>query len=158
MPEIDPLYAWLHVQQGVQAVEEALSATMEERCGCTLNEHAALYRLKTAADGRLTMAELSELLSISPSGVTRLVDRLVRRGWVAREQPPDNRRTVRAVLTEEGLRVLTGTTMVVYWQAVHEHFESTLDAEDLAAAARIGRKMLEAHGRWDAKRFAPGPQ
>ena len=156
MADPDPLLAWLYVQQGVQAVEEALSATMEEHCGCTLSEHAALYRLKVAEDRRLTMAELSELLSISPSGVTRLVDRLVRRGWVAREQPPDNRRTVWAVLTEEGLRVLTGTTMVVYWQAVHEHFESTMDAEDIAAVTRIGRKMLEAHGRWDAKRFAPG--
>ena len=156
MAETDPLLAWLYVQQGVKAVEEALSATMEEHCGCTLSEHSALYRLKSAEQGRRTMAELSELLSISPSGVTRLVDRLVRRGWVARHQPPDNRRTVWAVLTDEGLRVLTGTTMVVYWQAVNEHFESTMDPDDIAAAARIGRKMLEAHGRWDAKRFAPG--
>jgi hypothetical protein len=60
------------------------------------------------------------------------------------------------VPTEEGLRVLQGQTMVVYWQSVNRHFESILDAEDLAAAARIGRKMLEANGRWDEKRFAPG--
>jgi DNA-binding MarR family transcriptional regulator len=88
--------------------------------------------------------------------VTRLVDRLVRRGWVERAQPPGNRRTVYAVLTDEGLRMLQGTTMVVYWQAVSEHFESTMDADDLAAVARIGRKLLEAHGRWDGRRFAPG--
>ncbi len=155
MADPDPLLAWLYLQQGVQAVEEALSATMEEHCGCTLSEHAALYRLKTAADQRLSMAELAELLAISPSGVTRLVDRLVRRGWVTRVQLPGNRRTVCATLTDEGLRMLQGTTMVVYWQAVHSHFESTLDADDIAAVTRIGRKMLEAHGRWDAKRFAP---
>jgi DNA-binding MarR family transcriptional regulator len=94
------------------------------------------------------------LLSISPSGTTRLVDRLVKRGWVERVQPPDNRRTVCATPTEEGLRMLQGTTMVVYWQAVNQHFESILDSDDIAAAARIGRKMLEAHGRWDEKRFA----
>ncbi|EWM16790.1 MULTISPECIES: MarR family winged helix-turn-helix transcriptional regulator [unclassified Kutzneria] len=156
MADPDPLLAWLYLQQGVKTIEESLSATMEEHCGCTLSEHSTLYRLKTAKDQRLTMAELSELLSISPSGVTRLVDRLVRRGWVERVQPPDNRRTVCAVPTEEGLRVLQGQTMVVYWQSVNRHFESILDAEDLAAAARIGRKMLEANGRWDEKRFAPG--
>ena len=125
MADPDPLLAWLCLHQGVKAVEEALSATMEEHCDCTLSEHAALYRLR---DQRLTMAELSEQLSISPSGVTRLVDRLVRRGWVERAQPPGNRRTVYAVLTDEGLRMLQGTTMVVYWQAVSEHFESTMDA------------------------------
>ncbi|HTI26288.1 MAG TPA: MarR family transcriptional regulator [Kutzneria sp.] len=154
MADHDPLLAWLYIQQGVKAIEEALSAIMEEHCGCTLSEHAALYRLKSAKDRRLTMAELSELLSISPSGTTRLVDRLVKRGWVERVQPPDNRRTVFATPTEEGLRMLQGTTMVVYWQAVNQHFESVLDADDVAAAARIGRKMLEAHGRWDEKRFA----
>jgi DNA-binding MarR family transcriptional regulator len=150
MADPDPLLAWLHLSQGVKAVEEALSATMEEHCDCTLSEHAALYRLK---DRRLTMAELSEQLSLSPSGVTRLVDRLVRRGWVEREQPPGNRRTVCAKLTEEGRRMLQGTTMVVYWQAISRHFESTLDADDLAAVTRIGRKMLQAHGRWDERRF-----
>jgi DNA-binding MarR family transcriptional regulator len=153
MADPDPLLAWLCLHQGVKAVEAALTATMEEHCDCTLSEHAALYRLK---DQQLTMADLSEQLSLSPSGVTRLVDRLVRRGWVARVQPPDNRRTVCAVLTDEGMRTLQGTTMVVYWQAVSRHFESTLDADDLAAVTRIGRKMLEAHGRWDDKRFAPG--
>lgn len=150
MDDPDPLLAWRCLSQGVEAVEDALSATMEEHCDCTLGEHAALYRLR---DQRLTMAELADQLSLSPSGVTRLVDRLVRRGWVAREQPPGNRRTVCVVLTDEGLRALQGTTTVVYWQAVSRHFESTLDADDLAAAARIGRKMLAAQGRWDEKRF-----
>ena len=153
MADPDPLLAWLCLHQGVKAVEEALSATMEEHCDCSLAEHAALYQLK---DQRRSMADLSEQLSLSPSGVTRLVDRLVRRGWVERVQPPGNRRTVCAVLTDDGRRMLQGTTMVVYWQAVSTHFESTLDADDLAAVTRIGRKMLEAHGRWDGGRFAPG--
>ena len=45
-------------------------------------------------DGRARprMLDLAELLGMTQSGVTRLVDRLIGRGWVMREQPPGNAR------------------------------------------------------------------
>jgi len=33
-------------------------------------------------------------------------------------------------------------------------FSDHLDDRDIADLKRVGRKLLEAHGRWDAQRFA----
>ncbi|NUU22537.1 MAG: MarR family transcriptional regulator [Streptomycetaceae bacterium] len=148
----DALLAWLYVQQGVDAVRVALERRIEAVAGCSLLEHEALYRIDM--NGRLLMSELSDLLAVSPSGVTRLIERLVRRGWVEREQPPQNRRIVYAVLTDEGRRVLTATSAPAYRDSVAEEFAAPLSDDDIADLKRIGRTLLEAHGKWDTKRFA----
>ena len=149
----EAIYAWLYTQQGVEAVSDALDRRMESVAGCSLLEHSALYRLRMN-DGRLRMLELAELLAISPSGVTRLVERLVKRGWVVREQPPDNRRLVYAVLTDVGEAMVAETTGRVYREALAEEFTALLSDRDVADLKRIGRKLLEGHGRWEARRFA----
>lgn len=148
----DALLAWLYVQQGVDAVRVAVERRIEAVAGCSLLEHEALYRIDM--NERLLMSELSDLLAVSPSGVTRLVERLVRRGWVAREQPPDNRRVVHAVLTDAGRQVLADTSAPAYRDSVAGEFAAALSDRDIADLKRIGRKLLEAHGKWDAKRFA----
>jgi DNA-binding MarR family transcriptional regulator len=149
----DSLYPWLHIQQGVVAVQDAMNAIIEAEAGCTLIEHSTLYRLKQADDG-LRMGELAELLAISPSGVTRLIDRLARRGWVARAQPEGSRREVLARLTPEGLVALNTKTRPAYHRAVEQCFSGLLTERDLADLRRIGHKLLAGHDRWDAKRFA----
>ncbi|MBW4719346.1 MarR family winged helix-turn-helix transcriptional regulator [Saccharothrix obliqua] len=149
----DELLAWLYMQQGVDAVRVAMGERVEAVAGCSLLEHEALYRIDMA--GRLPMSELSELLAVSPSGTTRLVERLVRRGWVERSQPPDNRRVVFALLTDAGREVLRATTAPTYRAAVAEEFAGTLSGRDIADLKRIGQKLLQAHGKWDARRFAP---
>jgi DNA-binding MarR family transcriptional regulator len=149
----DALLAWLYTHQGVEASQSAMSDRMEAVAGCSLLEHSALYRLKMNG-GRLRMLDLSDLLSISPSGVTRLIERLVKRGWVSREQPPDNRRLVYAVLTGQGRRMVEDTTAAAYRDTVAAAFSDHLDDRDIADLKRIGRKLLEAHGRWDEQRFA----
>ncbi|MEU4807302.1 MarR family transcriptional regulator [Actinosynnema sp. NPDC023587] len=148
----DEMLAWLYAQQGVDAVRVAMGGRVEASAGCSLLEHEALYRIDK--DGRLPMSELSELLAVSPSGATRLVERLVRRGWVERSQPPDNRRVVYAALTDEGRQVLHDTTAPTYRAAVAQEFAAPLNDRDIADLKRIGRKLLEAHGKWDAQRFA----
>ncbi|MEU7475798.1 MarR family transcriptional regulator [Lentzea sp. NPDC042327] len=153
----EPIYSWLYAQQGVDAVRAALGERMEAEAGCSLLEHVALYQLHHNG-GRLKMLELAELLDVSPSGVTRLVERLVKRGWVTREQPQDNRRLVFAVLTPEGEEACLGVTARVYRASIAEHFTSLLNERDLADLRRIGRKLMEGHGRWDVKRFAPSEE
>ncbi|GAA3870824.1 hypothetical protein GCM10022243_40210 [Saccharothrix violaceirubra] len=147
----DALLAWLYAQQGVDAVKAAMGARMEE-IGCSLVEHEALYRIDRS--GRLPMSGLSELLAVTPSGVTRLIERLVGRGWVVRVQLPENRRVVYAELTPSGRAFLKSTTGPAYRAAVAEEFTAALTDRDVADLRRIGRKLLEAHDRWDTERFA----
>ena len=44
--------------------------------------------------GPMTPGRLAELTGLSTGGVTRLVDRLVERGWIRREADPNDRRKV----------------------------------------------------------------
>jgi DNA-binding MarR family transcriptional regulator len=134
-----------------------MTARMEAAGGCTLLEHQALFRLATAPGRRVSMLRLADGLGTSPSGATRLVERLVRRGWVVREQPPENRRQTDAVLTDEGHTALTERTRPAYHRAVTECFGEMLTDRDLADLRRIGRRLLEGHGRFDARRFAELP-
>ncbi|HHY47645.1 MAG TPA: MarR family transcriptional regulator [Firmicutes bacterium] len=50
--------------------------------------------------------ELADGLGISSAAVTRLADRLERKGLLIRQPDPEDRRTLRLVLTEEGRRIV----------------------------------------------------
>src|SRR4029453_1760877 len=48
------------------------------------------------------MLALATRLRITPGGLTRIIDRLVDRGWIQRDRPADNRREVYATLPPAG--------------------------------------------------------
>jgi DNA-binding MarR family transcriptional regulator len=61
-----------------------------------------LIRLARTPGDRLRMTELAAQTSLTPSGLTRSIDRLQQQGLVTRQTCPDDRRGAFAVLTEEG--------------------------------------------------------
>lgn len=70
----------------------------------TLPQFRALVIL--AGSGEVTATELAERLAIHQSSVTRLCDRLVRKGLVARSQAESDRRVVTLRLTPAGRRLV----------------------------------------------------
>ena len=88
--------AWL-----VSAVDRVL----EDAAGLT---YTAVAILQAAADQPgIAMGELNAVVTLSGSGLTRAVDRLLATGLVEREADPSDRRVVRINLTHEGRRRLT---------------------------------------------------
>ena len=71
-----------------------------------LVEYDVLLELQNAPDGKLRMAELAERVVLSRSGLTRLVDRLEKQGYLQREATPLDRRGTQAVLTVAGRAAL----------------------------------------------------
>ena len=65
-----------------------------------------LVRLARTPGYRLRMSELASQTSLTPSGLTRSVDRLEESGMVFRESCPDDRRGAFAVLSERGRAVM----------------------------------------------------
>jgi DNA-binding MarR family transcriptional regulator len=100
------------------------------------------------------MVDLAELLTISRSGVTRLMDRLVGRGWVVREQPADNRREVYATLTPAGRAVLE-RTRAAFASGLQDTLGHHLDAQEITGLQHATRKLLEGLGSWDPRRCPP---
>ena len=89
----------------VAVAARSLAAAGEE---VTLPQYRALVVL--AARGPQGTADLAAALAVNPSTVTRMCDRLVRKGLVRRHRQAGDRRTVRIGLTAAGQNLATRVT------------------------------------------------
>jgi len=93
---------WLGLLTTHSALMAELERDLVEAHGITAGDYGVLVNLSEAPDDRLRMCDLAARLHLSPSGLTRRLDGLVRTGLVAREPAVDDRRVILAVLTPAG--------------------------------------------------------
>jgi DNA-binding MarR family transcriptional regulator len=133
--------AWSELHQASGLLYNELSRRLEAEAGMTATEHDMLWYLANTPDRRLIMSALADRLLISRSGATRLIDRMVRRGWVSREIDPANRRLTYAVLTPAGTQAVRRSVQVV-WSVRPALFDDRLSDNDLADLRRVLGKLL----------------
>ena len=75
---------------------------MEASGGATSQSFDILIRLARSEGGQLRMSELATQASLTPSGLTRAVDRLQDQGLVTRQTCPEDRRGSFAMMTPAG--------------------------------------------------------
>lgn len=117
-----------------------LEADLVERHGLPLAWYDVLVRLLEADERRLRMTELADRVMLSPSGLTRLVDRMVDEGLVRREQAERDGRGFYAVLTDAGyerLREATGTHL----RGVREYVIGRFEPDELAQMSALLRRI-----------------
>jgi len=117
-----------------------LDADLVEHCDMTLAEYEVLAHLAESDDHRLRMNELAELARLSPSGLTRRFDALVRRGWVARERCDDDRRGVLAQLSELG-KAQFDRASPVHDRGEREYFFDLLEPEHVGHLGDMMRRL-----------------
>lgn len=103
-PDVDPepMLTVIAVQRTSQVLQGALEAFFA-RHDLTPSAFDVLATLRRSAPPEgLTLGELAGLMAVTPPAVTKRVDGLERRGWVARHADARDRRTVRAALTSQG--------------------------------------------------------
>jgi DNA-binding MarR family transcriptional regulator len=66
-------------------------------------QYNVLRILRGARPGALTCGEIAERMIVRDPDITRLLDRLEKRGFIARSRDPGDRRVVRAAITAAGL-------------------------------------------------------
>lgn len=119
-----------------------LEADLLDQHGLPLAWYDVLARLLEADGRRLRMSELAERVMLSPSGLTRLVDRMVDEGLVERTQAERDGRGLYAVLTDAGyerLREVSGTHL----RGVHDYVVGRFTNDELATiSALLGRIEL----------------
>jgi len=147
--------AWMNLQQVNRVLEGVLEHRVKEVADLSLPEYEALFRLQIASGHPLQMSEIASQLINSPSGMTRIVDRLERDGLIERETPADNRRVVLVKLTDHGRKVLNRADEA-FRQALRESFSSHLSEAELADLRRLMRKLLEGNSAWTPARCSPG--
>jgi DNA-binding MarR family transcriptional regulator len=88
------------------ALNRELTASLVARHGLTMNDYGALLLLSRADDQGMRRIDLANELRLSPSGITRLLDRLEGQGLVGKGACKEDARVSYAVLTEAGLEKL----------------------------------------------------
>ena len=78
--------AWRAIARAVLVVPRTLDADLLAGCGLSLAEYIVLVNLSEAPGNSMRMHELAVESTLSPSGVTRLIERMERQGLVEREQ------------------------------------------------------------------------
>jgi MarR family transcriptional regulator, 2-MHQ and catechol-resistance regulon repressor len=112
--------------------------------GLSTVEFEVLMRLARSPGHRLRMTDLSAQTSLSTSGVTRVVDRMERDGFVAREACASDRRSSYAVITQTG-RAKLDAIMPAHIALIDQWFTGQLTPAQLDAfleALRIVRDAV----------------
>ena len=130
---------FLEAHAGLAAI---LERRLAEDCGLPAPWFEVLVRLSRSPGERLRMADLAAQVALSPSGLTRAVDRLEEEGLVARASCPSDRRGAFAVLTDEGrARLQEGVPGQV--AEVQEHFTGLLSPAELTRLTATLRKLRD---------------
>lgn len=129
-PYLDAWRTFLNAHAAaIGRIEQALAAAGLP----SLSWYDALWPLHRAPRRKLRMSELAtQVVTISRSGLTRLVDRLEAAGLVRREPSPDDRRGTVVAITREGSALLR-RMWPVYADEIRRSLVDVLDAEEAAA-------------------------
>jgi DNA-binding MarR family transcriptional regulator len=124
--------AYIEVQGDlINAIERDLTPY-----GLTLGDYQVLVYLSEAEAQSMRMCDLADILQLSPSGLTRRLDRLVAGGFVLRQSSPADRRVMMGSLTPTG-RELLERTAPHHVESVRRRVFDHLDADQVAAMASI---------------------
>ena len=117
------------------------------RLGVSMAQLNIMYTLQR--DGTMTMSQLADVLGVSVSNATGLVDRLAERGFVERSRVPEDRRIVMVHVTEAGARLIQENDAMSdeLMRDVLDH----LDPADLPVVAHVVAELRSAMTETAAK-------
>jgi DNA-binding MarR family transcriptional regulator len=130
------LSAWRGLLTSHARIVRALDHELIDEEALSLSQYEVLLHLSWAEAGSVRMSELASKVLLSPSGITRVVDHLERKGLVERLSCPTDRRGSFATLTDKGKERLRRAAPV-HVRGIREHFSQRLSPEELTQLASI---------------------
>jgi DNA-binding MarR family transcriptional regulator len=134
---------WRDYLDVMRRLMDRLNRQLVDEAGMSLAEYEVLVQLSESPRRRLRMSELADLVVNSRSRLTHTVSRLEERGFVSREECPDDRRGILCVLRDEGFAALAAAAPG-HVEAVRSIVFDPLDAEDVEALGVATRKVRAA--------------
>jgi len=134
---------WRGLIELILELEAEQEEALVETHGLTAGEYGVLVRLSEAPDRQLRMCDLAQGLRLSPSGLTRRVDGLVKRGLVTRDASTCDRRVMLASLTAAGMAKLEAAAPT-HVAAVRRSLFDHLAAEDVRVLNDVLRRARDA--------------
>ena len=100
-----------------------------EPAGVTLQQYNVLRILRGSGEEGLPTLTVAERMIERTPGVTRLIDRMEKKGWVTRRRCTEDRRRVWCNITPEGLAMLDGLDRPI--EGIDDVFEAVLSKAEL---------------------------
>lgn len=147
-PAADELHAWRSFLRAHATVVRRLESDLIAAHGLPLAVYDVLVQLVEAPERRLRMTELAGRVLLSRSGLTRLVDRMVRDGLLRREQDPLDARGVLAVLTDTGFERLKAASPT-HLDGVTRYVVDRLSTDELTAWGAASARLADSQGSPD---------
>jgi DNA-binding MarR family transcriptional regulator len=144
-PRDQRIEPWRAFLQAHARITRRLDEELRAEHDLSLAEYDALLTIADAPGRRIRMRQLADLVILSKSGVTRLIDRLVLDGLVQRDVCLSDARGAEAVLTPAGLDRLRRASRT-HLRGIDEHFLSVLEPADLSSIERAMRAVAERAG------------
>ena len=104
--------------------------------GLTINDFECLLHLSREEGFRLRRIDLAQRLTLSPSGVTRLLDGLQAAGLVEKANCASDARVTYAVLTDAGVAMLE-ELRADHVELLRSLFRDSLDEEEVAQLSEL---------------------
>ena len=133
--------AWRGMLRVHATVFRALDRALLADHGFGVDAYGVLITLVSAPGGTLTIGELGERRNLSPSGVSRSVDRLAKIGLVERSANPADGRSLLVGLTPQGLARLRAA-QVTHHAVVRELLLDRLGERDLKRLGELWEKAM----------------
>jgi DNA-binding MarR family transcriptional regulator len=135
------LRAWRGLLRVYAQLSKALDAQLLAAHGLPLTSYEVLMYLSDAQNGRMRMNELADSVLLSRSGLTRLVDRLEREGYLERCSCAHDARGAFAVLTPAG-REKVEAARATHLAGVRELFLSHFSDDELDVLGDAWARVL----------------
>jgi DNA-binding MarR family transcriptional regulator len=133
--------AWLALVRTHARLWDQVEAQMRQASGLTMARYDVLMQLENAG-GRLGLSDLAEAVVLSPSGLSKLLDRMEDAGLVTREPDPDDARSTFATITPAA-RTLVRKARAGHHTFLQSAFADALDSRDYAHLLRIMTRIDE---------------
>ena len=134
--------AWKAFLKANSRLAGELDDELRAEHGQGLGDLDVLAQLAEASQGSLRMCDLAAAVVMSPSGLSRRVDRLEREGLIARQRSEGDARNVEARLTDSGKRTL-GRLRRSHRAAVKERFADRFEPAELETLGEyLGRLLV----------------
>lgn len=137
----DEFAAWRGMLRVHSTVLRELDRALTEAHGFGIDAYGVLITLVTAPDRRLPVGELGQRRNLTPSGISRSVDRLTKLELLERVANPDDGRSFLVGLTAHGLERLR-EAQVTHHRVVRGLLLANLDEADVQHLGRIWEKAM----------------
>jgi DNA-binding MarR family transcriptional regulator len=135
--------AYARLRGAHASLEREFSAALLESHGLTSNDYSCLLLLSRADDEGMRRIDIANELQLSPSGITRLLERLMSQGLVGKGECAEDARVSYAILTDAGRDKLKQAAPG-YVDEIERRLTTVLSDEEIQTLTELLGRFTEA--------------